>query len=88
MAAFDGDAELLQRSLQDISAFVAERDQLRAKQMPTGDVVGRIRSAMTKAEKLLERVQSAASRPDGGSSTMLCVGSPETARTRALQAAH
>ena len=65
MSAFDADAEQLQRSLDSLSSLVSERDALRSKGQPTGDLVARLRTALTAADKLSARVSAAATKSDG-----------------------
>ena len=70
MAAFDNDAELLQRALADIKSYISMRDGARRGGEAAGaDVAGRIKDALSKADKLMERV-TAATRVDSASALL------------------
>jgi hypothetical protein len=70
MAAFENDAELLQRALADIKSYISMRDGARRGGEAAGaDVAGRIKDALSKADKLMERV-TAATRVDSASALL------------------
>ena len=67
---FDNDVDVMQRFLQDVSSGVNERDAARRSGAAAGgDTAGRIRTALTKAEKQLEKL-TAASRSDVSSALL------------------
>ena len=63
---FDTEAESLQRQLGDIQSIIAERDSIRAKGGNSADLVSRIRSGITKCDRLLERItEKITAKPEG-----------------------
>jgi hypothetical protein len=66
MSGFDAEAEALQRLVSDISSLLGERDQLKQKGLSVGDLVGRVRTSLTKADKQLERVTLNSTKAEGG----------------------
>lgn len=75
-ATFDNDAELMARHLSDASAALAERDQLKRTGGNVLDANTKLRGALSRAEKQLEKISSA-SKAAEAASTSTCV-----ARTR------
>jgi hypothetical protein len=67
MNSFDSDAEAVSRFLSDAAAAASERDQLRRAGSSVADASSRIRSAISKAEKALEKL-SGSLRAEGSSS--------------------
>lgn len=66
MATFDTESESLSRLLADIGALISERDVQRSRGGNTGESVGKIRSLMTKGDKLLERIMEKITPEAGG----------------------
>ena len=74
MSTFDTEAESLQRQLADVQAMIAERDSLRSKGGVTTDLVSKLRSGITKSDRLLEKItEKITAKPEGGGAQLLVV---------------
>ena len=69
---FDSDADACTRFLSDATQALSERDQLKRSGQATADAGGRIRGAISKAEKQLEKINAALKLADTAGSN-LCV---------------
>jgi hypothetical protein len=80
MSAFDAEAEVLTQSLSGATALLSERDMLRSKGQPSGDLVARITKARQTAEKALEKVSGMVAKSESGAA----LSTKETQRRRDL----
>ncbi len=71
-ATFDNDAELMARHLSDASAALAERDALKRAGGNVLDANTKLRAALSRADKQLEKISSA-SKAAEAASTSTCV---------------
>jgi hypothetical protein len=69
-AQFDSDADACTRFLSDATQALSERDQLKRSGQATADAGGRIRGAISKAEKQLEKINAALKLADTTSSNL------------------
>lgn len=72
-AQFDGDADTCSRFLNEATQALAERDQLKRGGQPTADAGGRVRAAISKTEKQLEKLSVSMKNSEMAGTTM-CVG--------------